>query len=76
MLDGKNIYPNCCILRIDFSKMLSVNVRYNNDKSRDFTNPDLPSSDDALPHPPRSCLPRIMNSATPASRPLGMSMYY
>lgn len=50
-LDGKSVFPNCCVLRIDFSKMLTVNVKYNNDKSRDYTNPTLPSGDETLPSP-------------------------
>ncbi|KFO81562.1 Polypyrimidine tract-binding protein 3, partial [Cuculus canorus] len=44
-LDGQNIYATCCTLRIDFSKLTSLKVRYNNDKSRDFTRLDLPSGD-------------------------------
>lgn len=42
VLDGQNIYNGCCTLRIDNSKLTSLNVKYNNDKSRDFTNPSLP----------------------------------
>nr|BAO03403.1 polypyrimidine tract binding protein 1b splicing isoform [Oryzias latipes] len=44
-LDGQNIYNGCCTLRISFSKLTTLNVKYNNDKSRDFTRPDLPSGD-------------------------------
>lgn len=44
-LDGQNIYNSCCTLRIDYSKMPSLNVKYNNDKSRDYTNPTLPTGD-------------------------------
>lgn len=44
-LDGQNIYNNCCTLRIDFSKLPSLNVKYNNEKSRDYTNPSLPAGD-------------------------------
>ncbi|KAK2157505.1 hypothetical protein LSH36_190g05025 [Paralvinella palmiformis] len=44
-LNGQNIYNGCCTLRIDFSKLTSLNVKYNNDKSRDYTNPTLPSGD-------------------------------
>uniref|UniRef100_A0A2K6V260 RRM domain-containing protein n=1 Tax=Saimiri boliviensis boliviensis TaxID=39432 RepID=A0A2K6V260_SAIBB len=44
-LDGQNIYNACCTLHIDFSKLTSLNVKYNNDKSRDYTRPDLPSGD-------------------------------
>ncbi|XP_061600185.1 polypyrimidine tract-binding protein 1a [Cololabis saira] len=44
-LDGQNIYNACCTLRISFSKLTSLNVKYNNDKSRDYTRPDLPTTD-------------------------------
>uniref|UniRef100_A0A669BU72 Polypyrimidine tract binding protein 1 n=1 Tax=Oreochromis niloticus TaxID=8128 RepID=A0A669BU72_ORENI len=44
-LDGQNIYNGCCTLRISFSKLTSLNVKYNNEKSRDFTRPDLPTGD-------------------------------
>ncbi|XP_047230384.1 polypyrimidine tract-binding protein 1-like isoform X7 [Girardinichthys multiradiatus] len=44
-LDGQNIYNGCCTLRISFSKLNSLNIKYNNEKSRDFTRPDLPSGD-------------------------------
>ncbi|XP_055364287.1 polypyrimidine tract-binding protein 1b isoform X2 [Betta splendens] len=52
-LDGQNIYNGCCTLRISFSKLTSLNVKYNNEKSRDFTRPDLPSGDSqpTLEHP-------------------------
>lgn len=42
VLDGQNIYNGCCTLRIDNSKLTALNVKYNNDKSRDYTNPSLP----------------------------------
>ena len=51
-LDGQNIYA-CCTLRIEYSKLSNLNVKYNNDKSRDYTNPSLPTGDpgmDALGH--------------------------
>uniref|UniRef100_A0A667Y9R8 Polypyrimidine tract binding protein 1 n=1 Tax=Myripristis murdjan TaxID=586833 RepID=A0A667Y9R8_9TELE len=52
-LDGQNIYNACCTLRISFSKLTSLNVKYNNDKSRDYTRPDLPTGDSqpAMEHP-------------------------
>ncbi|KAM4629772.1 polypyrimidine tract-binding protein 1b isoform 2-T2 [Polymixia lowei] len=52
-LDGQNIYNACCTLRISFSKLTSLNVKYNNDKSRDYTRPDLPTGDSqpTLEHP-------------------------
>lgn len=67
-MDGKSVYPNnCCTLRIDFSKMLSVNVRYNNEKSRDFTNPNLPSSDNTngLPSLPTAAGPTAAATRLP-----------
>ncbi|XP_035996685.1 polypyrimidine tract-binding protein 1b isoform X2 [Fundulus heteroclitus] len=52
-LEGQNIYNGCCTLRISFSKLTSLNIKYNNEKSRDFTRPDLPSGDSqpAMEHP-------------------------
>ncbi|XP_065338866.1 polypyrimidine tract-binding protein 1 isoform X4 [Cloeon dipterum] len=47
-LDGQNIYNGCCTLRIEYSKLNSLNVKYNNDKSRDYTNPNLPTGDPSL----------------------------
>uniref|UniRef100_A0A8C8DQB4 Polypyrimidine tract binding protein 2b n=1 Tax=Oryzias sinensis TaxID=183150 RepID=A0A8C8DQB4_9TELE len=44
-LDGQNIYNSCCTLRIDFSKLVNLNVKYNNDKSRDYSRPELPAGD-------------------------------
>ena len=44
-LDGMNIYTNCCTLRIDYSKLSCLNVKYNNSKSRDYTRQDLPAGD-------------------------------
>uniref|UniRef100_A0A8C0B8B1 Polypyrimidine tract binding protein 3 n=1 Tax=Buteo japonicus TaxID=224669 RepID=A0A8C0B8B1_9AVES len=51
-LDGRSIYTACCTLRIDFSKLASLKVKYNNEKSRDFTRLDLPSGDSQLPLEP------------------------
>ncbi|KAI6228196.1 Protein CBR-PTB-1 [Aphelenchoides besseyi] len=45
VLDGQNIYTGCCTLRIDYSKLTTLSVRYNNDKSRDYTNPLLPTGE-------------------------------
>lgn len=33
-LDGQNIYNGCCTLRIDFSKLSSLTVKFNNEKTR------------------------------------------
>ncbi|NXK67250.1 PTBP3 protein, partial [Sylvietta virens] len=44
-LDGRSIYSGCCTLHIDFSKLTKLTVKYNNDKSRDFTRIDLPFGD-------------------------------
>ncbi|KAJ8762745.1 hypothetical protein K2173_017560 [Erythroxylum novogranatense] len=42
-LQGRNIYDGCCQLDIQFSNLDELQVNYNNDRSRDFTNPNLPS---------------------------------
>ncbi|XP_034691035.1 polypyrimidine tract-binding protein homolog 3-like isoform X2 [Vitis riparia] len=42
-LQGRNIYDGCCQLDIQFSNLTELQVNYNNERSRDFTNPSLPS---------------------------------
>ncbi|KAK9110522.1 hypothetical protein Sjap_018582 [Stephania japonica] len=44
-LQGRNIYDGCCQLDIQFSNLSELQVNYNNERSRDFTNPSLPSGD-------------------------------
>jgi polypyrimidine tract-binding protein 1 len=44
-LHGQSIYNACCTLHIDYSKLNTLNVKYNNEKSRDYTNPLLPAGD-------------------------------
>jgi len=53
-LDGQNIYVGCCSLRINFSNTQDLDVKYNNDRSRDFTNPYLPPGPGAHAPPPGS----------------------
>lgn len=71
-LDGQNIYNSCCTLRIEFSKLTSLNVKYNNDKSRDYTNPTLPNGEtsstamDALAISDQ-ILPQIFLAGNPAT---------
>ncbi|NWS42163.1 PTBP3 protein, partial [Probosciger aterrimus] len=48
-LDGHSIYGMCCTLRIGFSKLASLEVKYNSDRSRDFTRLDLPFGDGQQP---------------------------
>ncbi|KAL2894474.1 Polypyrimidine tract-binding protein-like protein 3 [Bienertia sinuspersici] len=43
LLQGRNIYDGCCQLDIQFSNLDELQVNYNNDRTRDFTNPSLPS---------------------------------
>ena len=50
-LHGQNIYNGGCTLRVDFSKMSKLSVKYNNDKSWDYTNPNLPSGDARMMEP-------------------------
>ncbi|XP_020592985.1 polypyrimidine tract-binding protein homolog 3 [Phalaenopsis equestris] len=42
-LQGRNIYDGCCQLDIQYSNLSELQVNYNNDRSRDFTNPSLPT---------------------------------
>ncbi|KAJ8040946.1 Polypyrimidine tract-binding protein 2 [Holothuria leucospilota] len=55
-LDNQNIYTGCCTLRIVFSKLQALSIKYNNDKSRDFTRPDLPYGDRLNPLDPSGAL--------------------
>ena len=48
-LDGQSIYEGCCTLRINYSNLTNLNIRYNNDKSRDYTKPNLPRGDQLAP---------------------------
>jgi len=57
-LDNQNIYNGCCTLRIDYSRLDSLNVKFNNDKSRDFTRSDLPSGNE-------NPVPPILGSSNP-----------
>eukprot|EP00286_Rhodomonas_abbreviata_P023653 CAMPEP_0181314790 /NCGR_PEP_ID=MMETSP1101-20121128/15010_1 /TAXON_ID=46948 /ORGANISM="Rhodomonas abbreviata, Strain Caron Lab Isolate" /LENGTH=236 /DNA_ID=CAMNT_0023421915 /DNA_START=483 /DNA_END=1190 /DNA_ORIENTATION=- len=40
---GMNIYSGCNTLQIQFSNLTDVTVKYNNERSFDFTNPSLPA---------------------------------
>jgi hypothetical protein len=42
-----NVFSSLNLLlgRIEYSKLANLNVKYNNDKSRDYTNPSLPTGD-------------------------------
>jgi polypyrimidine tract-binding protein 1 len=44
-LNGQNIYNGCCTLRIDSSKLNELQVKFNNERSWDYTNPNLPNGD-------------------------------
>ncbi|XP_024083480.1 polypyrimidine tract-binding protein 1 isoform X2 [Cimex lectularius] len=65
-LDGQHIYNSGCTLRIEYSKLASLNVKYNNDKSRDYTNPSLPNGEGGVEQPVVSdqLLPQILLGAT------------
>jgi polypyrimidine tract-binding protein 1 len=42
-LDGQCLFHHANTLRVEFSKLTQLNVKYNNDKSRDYTNAQLPA---------------------------------
>ncbi|KAM7447078.1 Polypyrimidine tract-binding protein 1 [Porites harrisoni] len=48
-LDGQNIYNSCCTLHLEYSKLTTLTVKFNNDKSKDYTRPDLPSGPNESP---------------------------
>ncbi|PNX91148.1 polypyrimidine tract-binding protein 3-like, partial [Trifolium pratense] len=48
-LQGRNVYDGCCQLDIQFSNLDELQVNYNNDRSRDFTNPNLPTEQKGRP---------------------------
>ncbi|KAF3445486.1 hypothetical protein FNV43_RR10662 [Rhamnella rubrinervis] len=48
-LQGRNIYDGCCQLDIQYSNLDELQVNYNNERSRDFTNPNLPSEQKGRP---------------------------
>jgi len=43
-LDGRDIYAGTCTLQICFSRSETLNVKENDERNRDYTNPSLPSS--------------------------------
>ena len=45
LFDGQNLYYGCCPLKVEYSKLTNLNVKYNNEKSRDYTRPDLPTGE-------------------------------
>ncbi|CAM6011574.1 unnamed protein product [Sphagnum balticum] len=42
-LQGRNIYDGCCTLDIQYSNLQELQVNYNNERTRDYTNVTLPS---------------------------------
>eukprot|EP00245_Coleochaete_scutata_P008098 TRINITY_DN240_c0_g1_i1.p1 TRINITY_DN240_c0_g1~~TRINITY_DN240_c0_g1_i1.p1 ORF type:complete len:476 (-),score=95.34 TRINITY_DN240_c0_g1_i1:459-1886(-) len=51
-LQGRNIYDGCCTLDIQFSNLQELQVNFNNERTRDYTNNNLPSEAGALRPPP------------------------
>jgi hnRNP-L/PTB/hephaestus splicing factor len=73
-LDGKNIYNGCCRLQIEFSKLASLEVKFNNDKSRDYTSILLPTGE--IKQTQENCLlseSHLINSQLTASHHFGNS---
>ncbi|XP_064194679.1 polypyrimidine tract-binding protein 2-like isoform X2 [Anguilla rostrata] len=75
-LDGQNIYNSCCTLRIDFSKLINLNVKYNNDKSRDYTRPELPAGDGQPAIDPSVAAALSKDSSSLLGTPSGMVASY
>lgn len=55
-LHGRNIYDNCCKLDIQFSTLNELKVHYDDDYSRDFTNPYLTTEQEAIRFGDRSVI--------------------
>lgn len=75
-LDGQNIYNSCCTLRIDFSKLVNLNVKYNNDKSRDYTRPELPAGDGQPSFDPTVAVAFSKDSSSLLGKIPGRSHFY
>uniref|UniRef100_A0A1I8FSU4 Polypyrimidine tract binding protein 3 n=1 Tax=Macrostomum lignano TaxID=282301 RepID=A0A1I8FSU4_9PLAT len=82
VLNDQNIYNGCCTLRIDFSKLNTLNVKFNNEKSRDFTvnrapgdNPLAYFDPNLAPHLAAAQLPAMsMHSLTSPVAPFGQAI--
>ncbi|CAI2337996.1 unnamed protein product [Caenorhabditis sp. 36 PRJEB53466] len=72
-LENQNVYNGCCTLRIDYSKLSTLNVKYNNDKSRDYTNPNLPAGEMTLEQSLAIGVPGLQNliASNPYNFPFG-----
>ncbi|XP_046336430.1 polypyrimidine tract-binding protein 1-like isoform X3 [Haliotis rufescens] len=77
-LDGQNVYNGCDTLKIDYSRLMNLNVKYNNDKSRDYTRPELPTGEVTLESTMQqsmldyfapACAPGVMASPFAAAMP-------
>eukprot|EP00002_Diphylleia_rotans_P010899 TRINITY_DN2156_c0_g1_i1.p1 TRINITY_DN2156_c0_g1~~TRINITY_DN2156_c0_g1_i1.p1 ORF type:complete len:477 (+),score=107.14 TRINITY_DN2156_c0_g1_i1:70-1500(+) len=75
-LNGLNIYPGCCLLQIQFSNLQELAVRYNNDRSRDFTNPYLPTGENHDRERPRPTPNSHMQRNPDFSNPSQMANYF
>jgi hnRNP-L/PTB/hephaestus splicing factor len=49
LFDGQNLYYGCCPLKVEYSKLTNLNVKFNNEKSKDFTR-ELPSGEGPTPN--------------------------
>ncbi|XP_022773410.1 polypyrimidine tract-binding protein homolog 3-like isoform X1 [Durio zibethinus] len=74
-LQGRNIYDGCCQLDIQFSNLDELQVHYNNDRSRDFTNPNLPTEQKgrSTQHPGYGDVGGMYTSEAHGARAVGFS---
>ncbi|XP_024534074.1 polypyrimidine tract-binding protein homolog 3 isoform X2 [Selaginella moellendorffii] len=52
LLQGRNIYDGCCTLDIQFSNLQELQVNFNNERTRDYTNSSLPNEPGRSQNPP------------------------
>ena len=65
--DGQHMFASGNLLRIDYSKLSNLSVKYNNEKSRDFTNSTLPAGPTLSTS---SVLSNVRNGSMGASSPM------
>eukprot|EP00040_Diaphanoeca_grandis_P038334 m.256307 g.256307 ORF g.256307 m.256307 type:complete len:573 (-) comp34250_c0_seq1:243-1961(-) len=64
-LNFADIYAGCCTLKIEFSRTDALNVTYNSDDTRDYSNPGLPTREARHQnmHPGQQGAPHLMGGA-------------
>ncbi|CAM6037604.1 unnamed protein product [Sphagnum compactum] len=70
-LQGRNIYDGCCTLDIQYSNLQELQVNYNNERTRDYTNVTLPSEHTRVSNPGNNNIVVQMGSQSAAAAAFG-----